>query len=257
MTTPRLSLLIVARNEEKQIEPCILSGQFADETVVVLDRSEDASAEIAARLGAKVVSGAWPDEGERRMVGIGACSGDWILELDADERISPALATEVRHKIEAGDADYYLIPFRNYIGDRWVKFGWGAYNGVNAKAALFRRDHKQWHGGHVHPTIVLNGRRGQLAGHIDHYVDENLTDMYDRLNRYTALSALDAIGRDAIPRPRSVLRRFFSRFIRSYYQKRGYREGWLGIALAMFSAMYPVLTYLKIREKVENSRKPP
>jgi len=251
VTAPRLSLLIVARNEERQLEPCIRSGDFADEIVVLLDRSKDDSAEIAAVLGAKVVAGEWPDEGQRRTVGIAACSGDWILELDADERISPALAAELRTAIRAGKADHYVIPFRNHIGDRWVKSGWGAYNGVNAKASLFRRGHKTWSGGRVHPAIVLSGTRGELRGHIDHYVDEDLTTMYDRLNRYTTLAAADAVERDAIPRAGSTIRRFFSRFIRSYAQKRGYREGWRGVALALFSALYPVLTYLKIRERLE------
>lgn len=251
MNSPRLSLLIVARNEARQLEPCIRSGDFADEIVVLLDRSEDGSAEIAAGLGAKVFAGAWPDEGDRRMAGIAACSGDWVLELDADERISPALAAEIGTEIRDGKADYYVIPFRNHIGDRWVRFGWGAYNGVNAKASLFRRGHKQWIGGRVHPAIVLSGTRGELRGHIDHYVDEDLTAMYSRLNRYTALAAADAVERNAIPRAGSTIRRFFSRFFRSYIQKGGYREGWRGVALALFSAMYPVLTYLKIRERLE------
>jgi glycosyltransferase involved in cell wall biosynthesis len=251
VTTNRLSLLVVARDEERQLEDCLTSGTFADEIIVVLDRSTDASATIAARLGAKIIDGSWVDEGERRMTGISQCGGDWILELDADERISAELAAEVATQIQSDDADYYVIPFRNYIGGRWVAHGWGAYNGIGAKAALFRRGMKQWQSGLVHPTIVLDGKRGRLHGHIDHFVDEDITAMYARLNRYSAAAAADALAKNDIPHCFSTARRFFSRFLKSYVQRRGYKEGWHGMALAMFSALYPVLTHIKILESMD------
>jgi glycosyltransferase involved in cell wall biosynthesis len=253
MTPQTLSLLIVARNEEQQIEDCIRSGACADEVVVVLDRSDDRTAEMAVRLGAKIVEGTWEDEGVRRTAAIDACTGDWIIELDADERISLSLGGEIKEKIASGKADYYLIPFHNFVGGNWIEHGWGAYNGVAAKACLFRRGMKRWVPGPVHPKIHLDGHRGELVGHIDHYVYENIAGMYDRLNRYSSAAALGAIAHGEIPRPRSTFRRFFSRFIKSYWQRRGYKEGWCGVALAMFSAMYPVLTHVKILEQQDKS----
>jgi glycosyltransferase involved in cell wall biosynthesis len=253
MTALSLSLLIVARNEELQIEDCIGSGACADEVVVFLDRSDDRTAQIAAALGAKIVEGAWEDEGIRRTAALDACTGDWIIELDADERISSSLGVEIKEKIATGKADYYVIPFHNYVGGRWIEHGWGAYNGVAAKACLFRRGMKRWVPGPVHPEIQLSGQRGKLVGHIDHYVYENIAGMYDRLNRYSSAAALGAIARGEIPRPRSTFRRFFSRFIKSYWQRRGYKEGWCGVALAMFSAMYPVLTHVKILEQQDQT----
>ena len=249
----KLSLLIVAHNEEQRIGDCIASGKAADEVVVLLDRSTDATGDIATGMGARTVSGAWPDEGERRSAGIAACTGDWILELDSDERISPRLAAELRAAIGARDVDYYLIPFRNHVGGRWIEHGWGAYNGVGAKAALFRHDAKRWLGGTVHPEIRLEGRKAWLKGHIDHFIDADLSDMYDRLNRNTSAAAADALAQGKIPRARTTFRRFFSRFLKSYWQRKGYREGWRGIALAFFSGLYPVLTHLKILERMENS----
>ena len=89
---PRLSALVVARNEEARLGPCLDSVSFADEIVVVLDRTTDGSAAIAAQHGARIVEGAWEIEGGRRNAGIAACRGDWILEVDCDERVPPALA---------------------------------------------------------------------------------------------------------------------------------------------------------------------
>ncbi len=243
-----LSVLIVARDEELLLPDCLASAAFADEIVVALDRSSDGSADIARRKGARIVEGAWPNEGERRNTAIAACAGDWVLELDADERISIALRDEVLRMLVRPQFDYYLIPFHNHVGGVWVRWGWGAYNGVGAKTALFRRGTKHWGDGLVHPKIALDGNRGWLTGHIDHYVDDNLTAMIGRLNRYSSAAARDAVAQKRIPSALGTFRRFFSRFFKSYVSRRGYREGWRGVALGLFSALYPVLTYLKIRE---------
>ena len=248
VSSKTISLLIVAQNEELNIGDCIKSGLFADEIIVLLDRSQDSTGSIATGLGAKIVEGVWPDEGERRMRGIDACTGSWVLELDVDERISPELAEEIKQTVRSSNKDFYLIPFRNFIGDHDVKCGWGAYNGVGAKAALFRRGKKLWHQGTVHPKIELKGKKGQLSNPINHFVYNDLTDMYHRLNKYSTAAAFDAVARTNFPNGFSTFRRFFSRFFRSYFQKQGFREGWVGVALGLFSATYPVLTHLKIKE---------
>ncbi len=175
MSDVKLSLLIVAHNEAGQIADCIKSGAFADEIVVLLDRSTDETGSIAEKLGARLVKGAWPDEGERRSAGIDACTGDWILELDGDERVTVDLANEITETLQSLAADYFVISFRNYVGDRYVQYGWGAYNGVGGKTALFRRGKKQWHGGTVHPKITLDGQRGEMSNGIDHFVDDDLS----------------------------------------------------------------------------------
>ncbi|MCS6853800.1 MAG: glycosyltransferase, partial [Elioraea sp.] len=87
MSAPRLSALVVARNEEARLGDCLASLRFADEIVVVLDRTTDRSADIARGVGARVLEGAWEIEGDRRNAGLAACTGDWILEIDADERV--------------------------------------------------------------------------------------------------------------------------------------------------------------------------
>src|ERR1051325_2938201 len=94
--TPLLSALVVARNEAAQLAECLTALTFADELVVVLDRCEDASARIARGFTDRIVEGAWEREGPRRNAGIAACRGEWILEIDADERVGPALAAEIR-----------------------------------------------------------------------------------------------------------------------------------------------------------------
>lgn len=249
---PMLSALVVARNEERQLAACLETLRFADEIVVLLDRTTDGSAEIAKGCGARVVEGAWPLEGERRTAGVAACRGDWIIEVDADERATPGLAEEVRRVIAQtpGDA-YFLIPIANHVGGKLIRHGWGAYNGAAMRAALYRPGGKRWGRGRVHPPVSYTGERRQLASPIDHFVDRDLSDMFRRLNSYTDAAAADAIDKGQIPKFRSAFRRLFSRAWKSYVARKGYREGAYGIALALFSALYPMLTYLKAVTRLE------
>ena len=255
-TAPTLSALVIARNEEAQLGACLERLRFADEIVVVLDRSTDRSAEIARGLGARVIEGAWELEGPRRNAGLDACRCDWIIEIDADERVGPPLAGEIRRAIAGASCDAFLVPMANHIGEHLVRYGWGAYNGVAAKPILFKRGAKRWGAGRVHPRIEMMGARGALEAALDHYVDRDIADLFRRLNRYTDLAALDAIDAGDHPAMRDAVRRVFSRFWKSYVARKGHREGAYGLALASFSALYPLLIYLKVATaKGEGSRK--
>lgn len=249
MTPPKLSALVVAHNEEAQLADCLARLAFADEIVVVLDRCTDRSAEIARSRGAKLVEGAWPLEGERRNTGIDACSGDWILEVDADERVPPEMAQEIRNVIATAPFAHFLIPFDNYVGQRLVRYGWGGSFGVMMAPRLFARGAKRWGDQRVHPSLELKGEKRFLASRMIHYVDRDITDMIARLNRYTSAKAADlraqrAEGRDIGSYGHNV-RRIFSRFWKCYVGRKGYREGQYGFLIALMAGLYPILSYLK------------
>ncbi len=248
MTEAKLSALVVAHDEEKNLPACLATLRFADETVVVLDRCSDRSRAIAEELGARIVEGAWPLEGPRRHAGIDACAGPWIFEVDADERVSAPLASEIRVRIAEAEPGAFLVPVRNYIGNRAVRRGWGAYNGIAAKYSLFAKGCKTWGDQRVHPAVKITGARGRLTAPLDHYVDRDLSDTYARLNRYTTLAAEDLVERHAVPGRWTTLRRIFSRAWKSYVARQGCREGYYGVALALFSGLYPLFIYLKARE---------
>ena len=160
MTETGLSALIVAHNEEKRLADCLERLAFADEIVVVLDKCSDRSKEIAAGFTDRLVEGAWEIEADRRHAGIEACLGPWILEVDADEWVEPSLAEEIRRVIAASDADWHLVPVDNYVGNRLVRYGWGASFGRSACAALFRKGVKTYGQQRVHPALELKGLEG-------------------------------------------------------------------------------------------------
>ena len=172
MTSLGLSALVVAHDEEKRLPACLESLRFADEIVVLLDRCTDRSKDVAQAFTDRIVEGAWDREGPRRNTGIAACRGRWVLEVDADERVPPALAEEIRETISVSAYDWHEIPVDNYIGGRLVRWGWGASYGKAAYPGLFRNGVKTWGDQRVHPQLTWRGRRGPMLGNrLHHDVD--------------------------------------------------------------------------------------
>jgi len=249
--TARLSALVVAHNEEAQLADCLATLDFANELVVVLDRCTDGSKAIAERAGAKLIEGAWELEGPRRNAGIDACTGDWVLEVDADERVPEALAQEICARIVDAPYGHFLIPFDNYVGATLVRYGWGGSWGTSATVRLFAKGPdgptKRWGDQFVHPALELRGQEMWLENRMVHYVDRDISDMLYRLDRYTTAKARDLRASGDIGTLRGNLRRMVSRMWKCYVARRGYREGARGVLIALMAGLYPLLSHLKAR----------
>jgi glycosyltransferase involved in cell wall biosynthesis len=249
MTSPRLSALVVARNEEQRLAACLASCAFADEIVVVLDRSTDGSAGIAREHGARVIEGAWELEGARRNAGLDACIGDWVLEVDADERVTPDLAAAVRATIAMSAHAWHQVPVDNYVGERLVRHGWAGSFGTTSVPRLSRRGAKRWRAQRVHPGLDWTGTEGPriTQGALIHLVDRDVSDMLRRLDKYSSAKAADLLASGNIGSLAGNLRRFVSRAFKSYISRKGYREGAMGVLLAFCTGAFPLLSYLKAR----------
>jgi glycosyltransferase involved in cell wall biosynthesis len=245
---PLLSALVVARDEEHELAFCLDTLAFADEIVVVLDRCHDRSREIAQRYTDRLLEGAWEREGPRRHAGIANCRGRWILEVDADERVTPELAAEIRRVVASSADDWHLVAIDNYVGGHLVRWGWGASFGRSAHAALYKKGAKTWGEERVHPSVRLSGRQGPaLEARLVHHVDRSISDMLRRLDRYTSARAQDLREAGDIGSFAHNLRRIASRFWKCYIGRHGYREGLWGFLIALLAALYPILAYLKAR----------
>lgn len=255
MTTPVvLSAVISVHNEAHQLDACLETLGFADEIVVLLDKCTDASEEIARRFTDKIVPGAWRIEGERRNAGIAACQGTWIFEIDADERVPAELAAEIRTVIETTSADWHEILVDNYVGGRLVRNGWGASFGKAAYPGLFKKGVKTWGPQRVHPSLKWGGEKGpMLESRLIHHVDRDLSDMIKRLDSYSTARALDLLDAGDIGTMRSNVRRFFSRFIKCYWFRKGYKEGGYGLMIAICAGLFPLFSYLKARHARDES----
>jgi glycosyltransferase involved in cell wall biosynthesis len=244
-----LSALITVHNEEDQLADCLKCLSFADEIVVLLDDCSDASKEITARYTDQIIEGSWEREGPRRNAGIKACHGQWVFEVDADERVPETLAHEIREVIETTPYDWHEILVDNYIGERLVRWGWGASFGKAAYPGLFRNGVKVWGDQRVHPRLSWSGKKGpMLKSRLDHYVDRDISDMIRRLDSYSTARAKDLRDSGNIGSFASNLRRLFSRFLKCYIARKGYKEGGYGFLIALFAGLFPLLSYLKAKE---------
>jgi glycosyltransferase involved in cell wall biosynthesis len=244
----KLSAVISVHNEEEQIGACLKQLSFAEEIVVVLDRCTDGTRAIAEVYTDQILEGAWEFEGDRRNAAIEACHGDWIFEVDADERVTKELAQEILFVIDDSEYDWHEIPVDNYIGKQLVRHGWGASYGKAAYPGLFKKGSKLWGRQRVHPSLSWNGRKGtMLQGRINHYVDRDISDMIKRLDAYSTARAKDLIDSGDIGSTINNLRRFFSRFIKCYFFRKGYKEGVYGLLIAICAGLFPLISYIKAK----------
>ncbi len=244
-----LSAVISVHNEEHQLRECLGTLSFADEVVVLLDKCTDGSKDIAAEFTDRIVEGAWAIEGERRNAGIEACRGAWIFEIDADERVPEALAREIRNTVETTEHDWHEIPVDNYIGKRLVRYGWGASFGKAAYPGLFRKGAKRWGMQRVHPSLQWSGKKGaMLHNRLVHHVDRDISDMIRRLDSYSTARAKDLVDSGDIGSMANNVRRFFSRSFKCFVSRKGYREGGLGLLIAICAGLFPLISHIKAAE---------
>ncbi len=239
-------------DEEDTLEACLERLSFADEIVVVLDRCRDRSREIAERYTDRIIAGAWEIEGDRRNAAIEAARSRWILEIDADERVSAALAEEIVETIETSKHDWHHIPVDNYVGDKLVRHGWGASFGRSAYPGLFRKGAKAWGRQRVHPSLTFEGRQGApLGNRLDHYVVRDNYELSQRVDFFAWALADDLRQSGDIGTLAGNIGRVFSRFFKCYVSRKGYREGHYGVLIALCAGLYPLLSYLKARLETE------
>ncbi|MBI2104141.1 MAG: methyltransferase domain-containing protein [Candidatus Omnitrophica bacterium] len=247
MGTVPLSVVIIARNEAGRLRDCIESARWAGEVLVVDDRSTDDTARLAESLGARVLARAMDIEGRHRNWAHAQARHDWILSLDADERVTPELAEEIRGLFAAGPRfELYAIPRRNFIGGRWIRYG-GWY--PSAQIKLFKRTALRWEETTVHPRAISDKPGGTLTHDLIHLSYRDLADFLDKLNRQTTLEAekwrLDGrrvtLGK--------ALWRTADRALRSYVGKQGWRDGFWGLVTAVLAGLYQFVAWAKYTEQ--------
>lgn len=248
MAEPTLSALIVVHNEEDILADCLERLAFADEIVVVLDRCTDASKEITERFTDRILEGGWELQGDRRNEGIAFCQSDWVLEVDADEWITPELAAEIRTVIASDTGDFFDLPVKNYVGGRYIRYGMasGGFGKESWVGGLFRKPVKKWENKRLHPGATYDGEKGpMLVNPVVHHIDRDISDMLDRLDRKTTARAKDMADRGDVGSFGNMVRKIFSRFYKCYWRRKAYKEGGYGFLLALCTALEPVLAHLK------------
>lgn len=246
-----LSVVIITKNEEKNIEECLQSVSWADEIVVVDSGSTDRTVEICRRYHAKIHEHSI-DQGLNfnKNLGNDRAAGNWILSLDADERVSPELADEIQQVLEnPGEAVAYRMPRRNYFLGKWIRSaGW--YPDLNIR--LFRKGKASWKK-KVHEVIESSGPVADLKGAILHYSYRTLDDYFRKFNLYTSILAGEEWEEGKRVTPLNFLWHFVLNplqvFLRKYFWMGGWRDGARGLFISFSASLVVVVTAAKIWEK--------
>ena len=249
-----LSVVIIAKNEEKNIVDCLASVYgWAGEIVIVDDESTDNTVEIARKYTDRIFVRKMDIEGRHRNWAYAQAKNHWVLSLDADERLSAESKEEIAQLLKSAPGeDGFTIPRRNYIGDYWVRYG-GWY--PSAQLRLFKKDKFRYEEVQVHPRAFMDGLCGHLKQDIIHYSYRDLEDFLGKLNRQTSWEARKWFDQKKPMRLGRFIWRTMDRFIRSYFVKRGYKDGFIGFAVAYFAALYQFMSYLKYRELILGKKK--
>ncbi|MEP7141022.1 MAG: glycosyltransferase family 2 protein [Caldimonas sp.] len=238
-----LAVVIVAKNEAARIADCVASAAFADEVLVLDSGSTDRTAEIAEAAGARVVVTDWPGYGPQVARGFSMAGSDWVLSLDADERVPPALQREIVAAIGSDAFDGYRLP-------RWSEFcgrvlhhgGWRPDRtlrlGRRAKAG-FTRDF-------LHAHMTVDGRVGDLVASLAHHSYPDIHDVLEKLDRYSSGSARDMQARGRTGSLAKAVAHGLFAFVRTYLLKLGFLDGRHGLMLAIYNAEYAYYKYLKL-----------
>jgi glycosyltransferase involved in cell wall biosynthesis len=241
----RLSAIVVAHDAAAQLPGCLASVAFADEAVVVDSGSSDETRKVAAQLGARVVEKEWLGFGRQKQFAVEQAANDWVLCLDADERVSPELAASIVRALDAPAAPVYRMARRNRFLGRWLRHGEGY---PDWSPRLFDRRNARWSDDSVHEKVLYAVTPGTLAGDLLHDSAEDLGRYLEKQNRYTALAAQDLFERG---RRAGVLELAFSplvRFVKFYLVRLGFLDGLPGLVHISIGCMNSFMKYAKLIE---------
>lgn len=242
---PKLSVTIITKDEESDIAGAIASVAWADEVVIVDSQSSDRTVEIARGAAAPVVVivREWKGYIEQKNFAAEQASHDWILSLDADERVTPALAAEIRRVMQAPGHTAYEMPRLTWHLGQWIR-GTDWYPDYQTR--LYNRRKARWTGRYVHESVAVDGTRGRLTGELQHLAYRDISDHLETIDRYTAHAARQMFesGRRA-----SVSDLAFHgplAFLRNYIARGGFRLGRVGLIVSTMNAYYVFLKFAKL-----------
>lgn len=240
-----LSVVIITGNEEKRIRDCLESVKWADEIIVVDSESIDRTVEIAREYTDKIFVRRWEGYAPQKQFAIEQATCDWILSLDADERVSPELKLEIEG-ILATETEYegFYIPRRNFFLGKWIRScGWYP----NYQLRLFKKGKGCVTKRKVHEGFVVDGKVGYLKGDIIHYTHMELKSTFAKINEYSSLSAEEKAERRIVKGIDLILHPL-SAFLGHYIFRGGFKDGVHGLMVSLIHAMTNMQTYMKIWE---------
>ena len=245
-----IGALVLTYNEAENISDCLASLEWVTELVVIDSYSDDNTLDKARKYTDRIYQREFDDFASQRNFGLEKLSTDWVLVVDADERVTPELKSEIQRVLHEPQAEGYEIPRKNYFLGRWIKYcGW--YPDYTLR--LFKRENNCY-SGLVHEGLDLEGEVKRLDNPLIHYTYRDLEHYLAKINHYTSLDAQKKYQAGTERGLLYILLRPVVEFIKKYFLKKGFLLGAQGLILSVLSSYYQFLKYAKLWEKnSENS----
>ncbi len=241
-----ISIVIVTKNEEDNIEDALESVADANEIIVVDSFSSDNTVAICKKYTDKVYQHEWQGFALQKQMAVDHAKGPWVMILDADERVSLELKEEIVQNITADHCNGYYVPRENYFLGKWIKHsGWWPDNTLR----LFRKDSGKLEPREVHEKVVIEGSVDYLKNPLKHYTYKSISDYVERMQRYSTLAAKEIIKTSGRASIFSFTFKPFATFIKMYVLRRGFLDGMHGLVLALLYSCYTFLKYAKTWEQ--------
>ncbi|MEZ5318844.1 MAG: glycosyltransferase family 2 protein [Vicinamibacterales bacterium] len=240
----KLTVTVITLNEAAHIEACLASAAWADERLVVDSGSTDDTVDRARAAGARVIVRDWPGYSAQKNFAAGEAAHDWILSLDADERVSPALAEEIRARLQADPAEPgFRIPRVTWHLGRWIRStDWYP----DYQLRLYDRRRARWKPKRVHESVETDGAPGQLRQDLEHYAYRDLSHHHQTMDRYTTLAAEEMHAQGRTAGLADLLLHPPAAFARNYVLRRGFTDGIPGLIVSAMNAHYVLLKFAKL-----------
>ena len=239
-----VSVTIITRDEAAHIEACVASVAWAAEVLVVDSASRDDTAARARAAGARVIVRDWPGYAEQKNFAAGEAAHDWILSVDADERVTPALAAEIQAVLAApGEFAGYRVPRVTWHLGRWIRTtDWYP----DYQLRLYDRRRARWVARHVHESVRSEGPVARLAQDLQHFAYRDLAHHHQTMDRYTTLAAAEMFERGRRAGVADLTLHPWAAFLRNYLLKRGLLDGLPGFIISCMNAYYVFLKFAKL-----------
>lgn len=237
-----VSIVIVTKNEEANIEAALDSVKDAAEIVVIDSFSSDRTVEICRKYTDKVLQKEWEGYAKQKQAAVDLAEGPWVFILDADERFTPELKAEIINAIKENSHDGFYVPRKNFFAGRWSKHGgwWPDYT-----LRLFRKNAGKVEDREVHEKVVVRGSTSYLKNPLVHYTYNSVSDYLKRMDIYSTLAAKELKKNGVVPNVLDFFMRPLFTFIKMFFFRLGFLDGKYGLVLAMLYSYYTFLKYAK------------
>ncbi len=249
-----IAAVIITKDEEHNIADCLESVRWADELVVVDAESRDRTVELATRYTPRVFVRPWAGYGPQKNFAIDQAGAEWILVVDADERVTDGLRREIQALLAAGppaDAGGYEIPRRNFFYGKWIQGG-GLFPDYQMR--LFRKTAGRYDDVRLHENFTLTGGRLRLREPFDHYSMPTVNHHIRKMMRYTTLGAEEKLKRTSHISGWVIATHHLGTMLKTLFVRGGYRDGVHGLVVAMFAGLHTFVKYAKAWERVNVRR---